>query len=304
MDTLDDVPKMKKILVIYYSNSGDVKSVLASLLQPLQAASFEVTWQPLSPIPPYPFPWQGGRFFEVFPDALGGDLPLLAPLEFDPDTDFDLVIIGWQVWFLRPSPPIQAFFRSHHAKVLSGKRVIAVGCSRQMWRSAYLHLTKEVTDRGGHLMDNIAVTHRGGFSTFITTPHMLTTGKRDGVLFLPGTELDPASVGTHSELGRRIRDASERWRDLQSGGLLRGLETAKYAENYALAEKIGNAYMCAWGYAARLIGGRGTWSRSIAARVFGLLLLLLILIIVPITLILTSIAKSCGSLVDRMKPKT
>jgi hypothetical protein len=295
---------MKTVLVIYYSNSGDVEAVLGSLMGPLRVAGFEITWQILRPIPPYPFPWPAGKFFEVFPDALGGNPPPLAPLEFDPNIDFDLVIIGWQVWFLRPSPPIQAFFRTPHAKALHGKRVISVCCSRQMWQRAYQQLSKDVAESGGYLTDNIAVTHRGGFSTFITTPHMLTTGKRDGVPFLRSTGLDPADIAMHSEIGDRIRDASESWRDLTVGSLLRGLDTARYAENYVLAEKIGNAYMSVWGCSAHLFGGRGSWSRSIAAFVFGLALLLLIPIVVPLTLILTLVAKSCGTLAKRIRSQS
>jgi hypothetical protein len=294
---------MKAVLVVYYSNSGDVKTVLDSLIAPLQSAGFKVTWQVLSPVPPYPFPWPARQFFQVFPEVLSGDPPLITPVDFDPATDFDLIVIGWQVWFLRPSPPTQAFLRSPYAKVLRGKRVVSVSCSRQMWRSAHQRLARQIADIGGHLTDNIAVTHRGGFSTFITTPHMLTTGKKDGLAYLPATGLDPANAGTYSEMGNRIRDASTRWRDTSSGALLHGLDTARYAENYALAEKVGNAYMSAWACVTPLIGGRGTWSRSLAAHLFGSVLLLLLPIVVPITLILTAIARGCRALVRPMRPQ-
>jgi hypothetical protein len=295
--------RTKNVLVIYYSNSGDVKAVLESLIEPIQAAGFQVTWQVLSPVPPYPFPWPPREFFQVFPDVLGRDPPPLAPLEFDPEIDFDLVIIGWQVWFLRPSAPIQAFFRSPHARVLRNRRVVTVSCSRQMWRGAHQRLAKAIGDCGGHPTDNIAVTHQGGFSTFITTPHRLTTGKKEGLAFLPASGLDPASVAKYSEMGRRIRDASERWRDTASGALLHGLDTARYAENYALAEKVGDAYMSAWSCVAHRVGSWGTTSRSAAAGAFGLVLLLLIPIVVPITLLLTLIAKGCSALLARMRPQ-
>lgn len=287
---------MKKVLVVYYSNSGDVKSVLEALTKPLQSAGFDVRWQSLAPIPGYPFPWPRDDFFEAFPDALGGDLPALSPLTLDPDFDPDLVILGWQVWFLQPSPPIQAFLRSPFAEVLRGKRIITVTCSRQMWRNAYRRLKASIVSHGGHPTDNVAVTHQGGFATFITTPHMLTTGKKDAVSFLPTAGLSAGSIAQQTEFGSRLRDTSERWRDLQTEPLLAGMDAAKYSRNYALAELVGSAYMRAWGIVARHVGARGSWSRSIFAKLFGLSLLLLVPVVVPITLLIAGL----GSLTRRL----
>ena len=51
---------------------------------------------------PYPFPWPAGFFFNTFPETVYEDVDPIKPIAMPANTDFDLVIVGYSVWFLSP----------------------------------------------------------------------------------------------------------------------------------------------------------------------------------------------------------
>jgi hypothetical protein len=57
---------MKRVLVIHYSQSGQLTNIVRSFLRPLiEAKDIEIVWEELQPAQPYPFPWPLYRFFDV-----------------------------------------------------------------------------------------------------------------------------------------------------------------------------------------------------------------------------------------------
>jgi len=72
-----------------------------------------------------------------------------------------LVILGYQVWYLSPSIPLSSFLQHPEAKkLLSGKPVITISGTRNMWVMAHQKVKKLLTDCGAHLVGNIALTDR------------------------------------------------------------------------------------------------------------------------------------------------
>ena len=95
--------QMTRILVIYYSQTGQLARAVKSMMAPLEDhPDVEVVWQRVEPASPFPFPWGFFSFLDVFPESVYLDPPPLKPAEFDPDAHFDLVILAYQVWFLSP----------------------------------------------------------------------------------------------------------------------------------------------------------------------------------------------------------
>src|SRR3546814_10066128 len=74
---------MKRVLVVYFSQTGQLRRVAESLCAPLTAAGVEVDWCELQPRQPYPFPWPFFRFFDQFPETVHLDSPTLQPLGID-----------------------------------------------------------------------------------------------------------------------------------------------------------------------------------------------------------------------------
>ena len=149
---------MKRVLVVYYTQSGQLKEIIDSVLSPLTEVTID--FLPIDTATPFSFPWTDDTFFDAFPESY---LQIPQPLQpFNlPHTDYDLVILGYQVWYLSPSIPLSSFLQHPEAKkLLSGKPVITISGTRNMWVMAHQKVKKLLTDCGAHLVGNIALTDR------------------------------------------------------------------------------------------------------------------------------------------------
>ena len=225
--------QVKNILAIQYSQTGQLASVMDALLAPLTRAAragregregregranVSVHREILRHAPgrEYPYPWPLWTFMDTFPETVAGDPPPLAPLNAElaatPAPDFDLVIIGYPVWFLSPPPALTAFLRGDAArKLLRGRPVITVTACRNMWLMAQEKVKKLLRDIGARHCDHIALTDQGSaFATFITTPRWLLTGRKNAFLGLPPAGVPARDIAACSRFGRALLDALER----------------------------------------------------------------------------------------------
>ena len=155
---------MSKVLVLYFSQSGDVRNMAEAVVRPLEGApeNFEIHWAEIQPVTPFPYPWRNvHKFFNVMPETVLNLPPDIRTPDFDPDMSFDLIILAYSVWFLSPSQPIQAFFKSEQARVLDGAPVITLTVSRKMWQRASEKMKVHLKQANAIHLDNIAVTHQG-----------------------------------------------------------------------------------------------------------------------------------------------
>lgn len=149
---------MKRVLVVYYTQSGQLKEIIDSVLSPLTEVTID--FLPIDTAEPFPFPWTGEAFFGAFPESYLQIPQPLKPFELV-HTDYDLVILGYQVWYLSPSIPFNSFLQSEAGKqLLQGKPVITVSGTRNMWVMAQQKVKKLLTECGAHLVGNIALTDR------------------------------------------------------------------------------------------------------------------------------------------------
>ena len=149
---------MKRVLVVYYTQSGQLKEIIDSVLSPLTEVTID--FLPIDTAEPFPFPWTDEAFFGAFPESYLQIPQPLKPFQLA-HTDYDLVILGYQVWYLSPSIPFNSFLQHPEAKkLLSGKPVITISGTRNMWVMAHQKVKKLLTDCGAHLVGNIALTDR------------------------------------------------------------------------------------------------------------------------------------------------
>ena len=276
---------MTKILVIYYSQSGSVRQMAESLLSPLKSLSdVEITWQKISPEVDYNYPWKLYQFFDVFPECVNQEAPAIKTPNFELNDKFDLVVVAYQVWFLAPSLPIQGFFKSEYAKVLKDTKIITlIGC-RNMWHSASEIMKKMIKEVGGIHIDNIVVTHQGSpLATFITTPRMVLTGKKDSLMgVLPPGGFRDEEIDSLSRFGEVIAKNIE---NLGNSSLLKKLESISVNRRYIIPEQIGRTLYRPWAKLARLFGGPGSWTRAPIIILFALQLVVLI----PVVLLISAL---------------
>ncbi|MEB3016512.1 dialkylresorcinol condensing enzyme DarA [Capnocytophaga ochracea] len=149
---------MKRVLVVYYTQSGQLKEIIDSVLSPLTEVTID--FLPIDTAEPFPFPWTDEAFFGAFPESYLQIPQPLKPFHLA-HTDYDLVILGYQVWYLSPSISFNSFLQSEAGKqLLQGKPVVTISGTRNMWVMSHQKVKKLITDCGAHLVGNIALTDR------------------------------------------------------------------------------------------------------------------------------------------------
>ena len=129
---------MKKVLVVQYSQTGQLTDIVTSILEPLVSAkAARITTLTIKPQPEYPFPWSTQSFCDVFPESVEGVPCRLEPIALDAEARFDLIILAYQVWFLSPSLPVTAFLKNPAGQALLKDRpVVTLIACRNMWLQA------------------------------------------------------------------------------------------------------------------------------------------------------------------------
>jgi hypothetical protein len=277
-----------KILLIYYSQSGEAERIAEVIIGGLRSSAVELTVENLQPRTPYPFPWKSiGNFFNVLPECHWGPPPALLPVRFDPDKKFDLVILIYQVWFLAPSLPIQGFLKSEAARVLQDTKVLTVSISRNMWQSASETMKRLLAERRARHIDNAVLTHQGPvWATFVTTPRALLFGKKEGFWrVFPAAGLGPEVVNHARQFGKAVVDQKEKLLHPNDEPLLRGLGAVNVDVRYVLAERAGWYCFRFWGRLILLLGRFGSSCRKTGVYLFVFFLVCMIPIGIPITML-------------------
>ncbi len=279
---------MKRVLIVYYTQSGDVERAIQSFTKFLNTPEVELTWERIQPKADYPYPWKFHKFFDVFPECINEEPPEIEPPNFDFNKKFDLIILAYQVWFLAPSLPIQSFLKSEAAKVIKNTKIITLIVCRNMWHSASETMKKMISQLGGIHIDNVVVTHQGPpLATFITTPRLLLTGKKDRFLgTLPPGGVRDEEINALSRFGYQIANNLDTLNDSSSQSLLKNLRAVTVNPRYVIPEIIGRVVYGAWAKLARFFGKPGSLSRRPIIYLFAVLLILAIPIVLLISLLL------------------
>jgi hypothetical protein len=280
---------MARILVIYYTQTGQLRRVVESLVAPLKSRpEVEIVWQPVVPRPGYPFPWKFLSFLDAFPESVYLDAPAIVSGNFDADGEYELVILAYQVWFLAPSLPITGFLKSPQARVLKGKRVITVIACRNMWVTAHRSMLRELEALGAHLTDNVVLTDSGPlWSTFITTPWWLLTGNQG---LLPKAGVSETEIARAARFGHALVEALPRIARGEPGPYLSGLQAVRVNPLTMLGERIGHRSFRMWGRLVRAAGKPGALARKPVLLIYVVFLIGAILLVLPITMTLAAIA--------------
>ena len=169
----------KKILVIYYSQSGQLTDITDNLTAPLIEAGHSVEKVRVQVAKDYPFPWNGKAFFAVMPDCVKGVPTELIPFQFK-ESKYDLVILGYQAWFLSPSIPVNSILLHPVVRaVLKDTPVVAITGARNMWISAMERIKEILKESGAKLVGHISLVDKHhNFISFITIFYWMFKGKK------------------------------------------------------------------------------------------------------------------------------
>lgn len=279
---------MKKVLALYYSQTGQLERVLRSGLAPLVAdPDVEVRFQEIRPVKPYPFPWPVLTFFDQFPECVTLDPPEVELPGFDENAKYDLVVLGYQTWYLSPSLPATGFLKSRYAKVLRDTPVVTVIGCRNMWYRGQRAMRDMIAAAGGRFAGNIMREDQGGRGeTFITVTVWLLTGKREtwpGVLSPAG--VSDADIASTSQYGEQLLEGLKDGRIERGVAVLDGSRSAPVDRKYLLAEEAGWRGFRLGAALVKLAGKPGALMRMPLLGVFALCLGAGIVVVLPITII-------------------
>lgn len=284
---------MKKILVIHYSQTGQLTSVLNSILTPLKAdASVSITYEELKPLKPFPFPWTSKEFFDAFPESVLETPIEMQPLKVNTAEQFDLIILGCQVWFLSPSQPLTGFLKSKEgAQLLNGKNVVTVSASRNMWLNAQESVKLMLKNAGAKLVGNIALIDRA--------PNLVSVATIVGWLFynkkekyfgiLPPSGISGKDITEASRFGTTILEALNKNElvNLQSTLVAQGgVMMVKTLVNLELRAKL---IFRKWAQFISAKGGPGDPNRRVRTKIFAWYLPIGLLVLSPIAYTLSNL---------------
>lgn len=200
---------MKNVLVIYYSQSGQLKEIAENISLPFKNnEQVNLTYYNIETVRNFPFPWDNDTFFGIFPETFKQiSSEIIPPNDTILQTKFDLVLLHYQVWYLTPSIPINSFLKSNFARtILNNVPVITISGSRNMWALAQEKIKLLLKDLNAPLVGNIALTDRNiNLISVITVVDWMFSGvKRNTYGFLPKPGVSSKEIKESSKFGTVI----------------------------------------------------------------------------------------------------
>jgi len=200
---------MKNVLVIYYSQSGQLESIARNIAKPLlNSEDIIVTFHEIKLEKPFPFPWSNEAFFGAFPESFLQIPSALKPIPKEVlDVKYNLILLNYQVWYSTPSIPINSFLKSSEAKILlSNTPVVTINGSRNMWIMAQEKVKVLLKQNNAILKGNIALVDRAGnlISVITIVEWMFSGVKKKYLGFFPLPGVSDKDIEESSKFGNII----------------------------------------------------------------------------------------------------
>ena len=167
----------QNILVIHYSQSGQLTEILENFCKPFADSTIE--WVQVEPETSFPFPWTSAKFFDTMPETVLEKPVPIKPLRFEREV-YDLIIFGYQPWFLSPSSPASAILQDESfRKIMNGTTIVSVLGCRNMWINAQEAVKKQIASAGGKLIGNVPLIDKtSNLISVVTILHWMLTGQK------------------------------------------------------------------------------------------------------------------------------
>ena len=277
----------KNILVIYYSQTGQLEDIVRNIAKPFetQKEEYDVTYYNIQLKEDFPYPWPGDVFFDTFPESyLQIPKEILPPSEEVLNKKYDLILFGYQVWFLTPSIPIISFLKSGYAaQLLKDTPVVTISGTRNMWMLSQEKLKVYLRDLKAKLVGNIALVDRhDNYTSVLTIVRWLTKGQKEKTGLLPAAGVSDEEIAGSVKYGDIIKkhfrsnDLENLQPDLVKNG---AIEIRPFLVR---VEKVGNKIFTVW---SNLIIKKKE-KRPLLIKFFKVYLMTAIWVISPVVLVL------------------
>ena len=265
--------------------------ILQSLAKPFLDDGHTVIYEELKPLEKFPFPWSAYEFFNAFPETFTQQPIPLQALSENTHQDFDLVILGYQPWFLTPSRPVSSFLQSKDGKrILQNRNVVTVLGCRNMWLGAQEKVKRRLMEANARLVGHIALVDRSGnLTSLITILRWMFTGNKNPFWFFPPAGVSEQDIEHAAVFGNHIRAAlqANNFDTLQDTLNKEGAIEIK--PNLVLMEKRGQKAFSVWAKFVAMGGAVHSTGRKLRVYIFMYLLPTAIFILSPLLWLLSKI---------------
>ncbi len=274
----------QRILVLYYSQSGQLRDIIDNITADISTRA-DIDYAQIEPVVSYPLPWKASKFFDTMPETVQHIPIALKPLPAEVmNKDYDLVIFGYQSWFLNPSLPISSFLQSEDARILKGKHVLTVIGCRNMWLHGQETIKEYFLKIGAKLVGNIVLTDTNpNLISVLTIIRWSFKGRKEASGLLPAAGVQEHDIKRASRFGVPILRHLEENKlgELQKELLMMGGIHLK--PGLIILEKRGVKNFRKWSKFIREKGGPGAPERQGRVTMFKRLLIVAIFILSPIS---------------------
>ncbi|WP_292010137.1 dialkylrecorsinol condensing enzyme DarA [Chryseobacterium sp.] len=276
----------KNILVIYYTQTGQLGEIVKNIAKPFEDKKdeYNVTYYNIQLKEDFPFPWPSDVFFNTFPESyLQIPKEILPPPEDVLNKKFDLILFGYQVWYLTPSIPVISFLKSGYAEnILKDTPVVTISGTRNMWMLSQEKLKVYLKKMQAKLVGNIALVDRhDNYTSVLTILRWLTTGQKEKSGMLPAAGISDEEINGADKYGVIIKKHLEQndWSGLQPDLIKNG--AVEIRPFLVRVEKVGNKIFTVWSH---LIINKKE-KRPILIKFFKVYLMAAIWVVSPVVLV-------------------
>ena len=273
----------KKILIVYYTQSGQLQEIVDRFSAPFIQGGAAVETVRIHPQQDFAFPWTSDRFFDAMPESVLGKPMPLNTLSFK-EQSYDLVVIAYQPWFLSPSIPTTSLLHdASFLKLIKDTPVITLIGARNMWLNAQEKMKKSLKDAGANLVGNIALVDKNGnLISAVTILHWMLTGKKDkkyGIFPKPGVSDQDILAANHHGAVVLEHLSNGSWTTLQQH-LVQTKAVDVYSDLMFIEQRAGKLF-AVW---AKLI--QSTKNRKLVVTLFKYYLLVALFMVAPVVLLI------------------
>lgn len=154
------VMSRKRILIVYYSFSGQTQLLIQRLAAGIRECEIEVQIERLQPVQPIPFPFSSWlRMIQVMVLSFFRWRVPVQPVDHLDGGQWDMVLLAGPTWSYSPSGPMLAFLDKYGEKLCGDTDVLPLISCRSYWRTHYWALRNILLRLGARVLPPVVYLH-------------------------------------------------------------------------------------------------------------------------------------------------
>lgn len=153
-------PEAKRVLIIYYSFSGQTQLLIQHMSAGMREAGLQVDIERLIPLRQISFPFRSWLEMAsvMFLSFFRWRVPV-RPIDHLLTRKWDCVVLAGPTWSYNPSGPMLYFLDRYGKEVCGGVKVLPLISCRSYWRTHYWCLLRKLKGCGAEVLEPLVYLH-------------------------------------------------------------------------------------------------------------------------------------------------